>query len=78
MKAPDVGFDVWHPGNVSPFVAYLATVDCTITGECFLVQGGKVQRAQSWKAAETIEKNDRWTLAELATNAAKLAPPAKQ
>ncbi|MDQ1474963.1 MAG: hypothetical protein QOE62_192 [Actinomycetota bacterium] len=77
VKAPEEGFDVWHPGNVSPFVAYLATVDCTITGECFLVQGGKVQRAQSWKAAETIEKNDRWTLHELATEAAKLAPPKK-
>jgi NAD(P)-dependent dehydrogenase (short-subunit alcohol dehydrogenase family) len=75
VKAPDEGFDVWHPGNVSPFVAYLATADCPITGECFLVQGGKVQRAQSWKAVETIEKADRWTLKELATEAASLVPP---
>jgi hypothetical protein len=42
------------------------------------VQGGKIQRAQSWKAAETIEKNDRWTPAELATEAAKLAAPPKK
>jgi len=34
-----------------------------------------VQRAQSWKAAETIEKNDRWTVAELAAESAKLASP---
>src|SRR3977135_1202559 len=27
VKAPEAGFDVWHPANVSPFVAYLATVD---------------------------------------------------
>ena len=77
VKAPEEGFDVWHPGNVSPFVAYLATTECTITGECFLVQGGKVQRAQSWKAAETIDKDDRWTVEELAAVAAKLAPPKK-
>jgi len=77
VKVPDEGFDVWHPANVSPFVAYLATTDCPITGECFMVQGGKVQRAQSWKGAETIDKNDRWTIKELEAEAAKLAPPAK-
>ncbi|MDQ1448817.1 MAG: hypothetical protein QOC79_1788, partial [Actinomycetota bacterium] len=38
------------------------------------VQGGKVQRAQSWKAAETIEKADRWTVEELADAAPKLVP----
>jgi NAD(P)-dependent dehydrogenase (short-subunit alcohol dehydrogenase family) len=77
VKPPEEGFDVWHPGNVSPFVAYLATEGCPITGECFMVQGGKVQRAQSWKGAETIQKDDRWTIAELAAESAKLAPPAK-
>ena len=77
VKAPESGFDVWDPANVSPFVAYLATEDCPITGECFMVQGGKVQRAQSWKGAEAIEKDDRWTVAELAAEAAKLSPPAK-
>ena len=41
------------------------------------MQGGKVQRAQSWKAAETIDKDDRWTVAQLVTESAKLAPPAK-
>jgi hypothetical protein len=77
VKAPEEGFDVWHPGNVSPFVAYLATENCPITGECFMVQGGKVQRAQSWKGAEVIDKNDRWTIKELEVEAAKLAAPPK-
>jgi NAD(P)-dependent dehydrogenase (short-subunit alcohol dehydrogenase family) len=76
VKAPAEGFDVWHPANVSPFVAYLATADCPITGECFMVQGAKVQRAQSWKGAESIEKADRWTVAELADAASQLLPPA--
>ena len=75
VKAPETGFDVWDPANVSPFVAYLATEDCPITGECFMVQGAKVQRAQSWRRAESIENDDRWTVDELATEAPKLIPP---
>jgi NAD(P)-dependent dehydrogenase (short-subunit alcohol dehydrogenase family) len=75
VKPPEEGFDVWHPANVSPFVAYLATAECTINGECFMVQGGRVQRVQSWARAESIDKGDRWTVKELAAEAAKLAPP---
>jgi NAD(P)-dependent dehydrogenase (short-subunit alcohol dehydrogenase family) len=74
VQAPAEGFDVWDPANVSPFVAYLATADCPFTGETFLVQGGRVQRAQSWTAAERIEKDDRWTVAELAAAASQLTP----
>ena len=69
VKPPEEGFDVWDPANVSPFVAYLATADCPFTGETFLVQGGTVQRVQSWTTAEKIEKGDRWTVAELAAEA---------
>ena len=77
VKAPEDGFDVWDPANVSPFVAYLATADCPFTGETFIVQGGSVQRVQSWSGAEKIEKNDRWTIAELAAEGSKLARPPK-
>src|SRR4030095_5791882 len=59
VKAPDAGFDVWDPAHVSPFVAYISTADCPITGETFIVQGGKVQRVKSWSTAEAIEKDDR-------------------
>jgi NAD(P)-dependent dehydrogenase (short-subunit alcohol dehydrogenase family) len=75
INAPEQGFDVWDPANVSPFVAYLATEGCPITGECFMVQGGSVQRVQSWSPAESIKKDDRWTLKELAGEASKLIPP---
>jgi NAD(P)-dependent dehydrogenase (short-subunit alcohol dehydrogenase family) len=67
-------FDVWDPANVSPFVAYLATVDCPFSGETFLVQGGVVQRVKSWSRAEKIDKGDRWSVAELAAQAAELKP----
>jgi NAD(P)-dependent dehydrogenase (short-subunit alcohol dehydrogenase family) len=78
VKPPEDGFDVWDPANVSPFVAYLATVDCPFTGETFIVQGGVVQRVQSWTSAEKIDKGDRWTVEELAAQASKLARPPKK
>jgi len=70
-------FDVWDPANVSPLVAYLATQDCPITGEAFLVQGGVVQRFQPWTLAEKLDKGDRWTVAELADRAGDLAGPSR-
>ncbi|MGZ4675478.1 MAG: SDR family oxidoreductase [Acidimicrobiia bacterium] len=76
VRAPEdeSQFDVWDPANVSPFVAYLATADCPINGEAFLVQGGVVQRFQPWWLSEKIDKGDRWTVAELAAEAPKLLP----
>lgn len=68
-------FDVWDPANVSPFVAYLATEGCTFNGQAFLVQGGVVQRFQPWTLTEKLDKSDRWTVAELAEQAAALVPP---
>jgi hypothetical protein len=55
-------------------VAYLATSGCTITGETFLVQGGRVQRAQTWAPAERIDKEGRWTVEELAGAVGSLLP----
>jgi NAD(P)-dependent dehydrogenase (short-subunit alcohol dehydrogenase family) len=79
VKAPeDEGrFDLWDPANVSPFVAYLASIDCPFSGETFLVQGGVVQRFQPWTLSEKIDKGDRWTVEELAKEAPKLVPPEK-
>jgi NAD(P)-dependent dehydrogenase (short-subunit alcohol dehydrogenase family) len=76
VKAPAdaAKFDLWNPANVSPFVAYLASEQCTFTGHTFLVQGGVVQRASSWAPAEKIDKADRWTIAELAAAAPQLIP----
>ena len=68
VKAPDDAgtFDVWDPANISPLVAYLATADCAFTGETFFVQGGKVQRVQSWTFAESVEQDGRWDVSDLA------------
>ena len=74
VKAPsDPGkFDVWDPANISPLVAYLSTEACPITGRVFFVQGGRVSSFQNWTQTDSIEKSDRWTVAELESEMKKL------
>jgi NAD(P)-dependent dehydrogenase (short-subunit alcohol dehydrogenase family) len=73
VKPPESGaFDVWDPANISPLVAYLATENCPATGKVFFVQGGMVRLFQPWTMTETIDKKDRWTVAELEVAMAKL------
>jgi NAD(P)-dependent dehydrogenase (short-subunit alcohol dehydrogenase family) len=59
-------FDAFDPGNISPLVATLAMEDCEANGQVFFVQGGTVRKFQNWTMTTTIEKNDRWEVAELA------------
>jgi len=68
VKAPtDPGkFDIWDPANISPLVAYLSTETCPLNGKVLFVQGGQVRLFQPWTMTETLEKSDRWTVAELA------------
>jgi NAD(P)-dependent dehydrogenase (short-subunit alcohol dehydrogenase family) len=68
VKAPNdpAAFDVWNPANISPLVAYLSTETCPLTGKVLFVQGGQVRLFQPWTMTDTLEKHDRWTVAELA------------
>jgi NAD(P)-dependent dehydrogenase (short-subunit alcohol dehydrogenase family) len=68
VKAPQdaAKFDVWNPANVSPVVAYLATESCPLTGKVLFVQGGTVRIFRPWTMVDALEKEDRWTVAELA------------
>ena len=67
VKAPEdeSKFDVWNPANISPLVAYLGTEDVPFNGKTFFIQGGVVRAFQPWTMTDTIEKDDRWTVAEL-------------
>jgi NAD(P)-dependent dehydrogenase (short-subunit alcohol dehydrogenase family) len=73
LHAPDEGFDVMDPANVSPFVAYLATADCPIKGRVFFVAGGDISLFQPFAIIDSISKDGKWTVEELATEAARLA-----
>jgi NAD(P)-dependent dehydrogenase (short-subunit alcohol dehydrogenase family) len=59
-------FDVWDPANISPLVACLAMEDCAATGQVFFVQGGTVRKFQNWTMTDKLEKDDRWSVSELA------------
>ena len=65
VQAPESGFDVWDPANVSPLVAYLGTADAPETGQVFYVQGGQVRRFEGWSLGATIERPGRWTVDDL-------------
>jgi NAD(P)-dependent dehydrogenase (short-subunit alcohol dehydrogenase family) len=68
MKAPDdpTFFDHWHPRNVAPLVAYLASESCVLTGKSFAVRGGSLQLLQFAELGTPLERQDRWTVDELA------------
>ena len=59
-------FDVWDPANISPLVAALAMEDCASTGQVYFVQGGTVRLFQNWTMTKALEKDDRWSVRDLA------------
>jgi NAD(P)-dependent dehydrogenase (short-subunit alcohol dehydrogenase family) len=58
-------FDPWHPANVSPLVAWLASAACDVTGRVFLAQGGRVELYRPWSVEASVDKGGRWSPAEL-------------
>jgi NAD(P)-dependent dehydrogenase (short-subunit alcohol dehydrogenase family) len=58
-------FDPYHPGNVSPLVAYLAMENCPVTGAVFHTAGNQVGLFTGWELANTIESDGTWELADL-------------
>ncbi|MEX1009386.1 MAG: hypothetical protein WD271_16325 [Acidimicrobiia bacterium] len=58
-RSAPAAFDVYHPGNVSPLVAWLAMAGCPVTRNVFSVNGGEVHQFLPWHYGETIDKGDR-------------------
>lgn len=73
MSPKDGHFDQWHPGNVSPLVAYLSSVECAFSGETFLVQGGSVSMVDCWTRAAGVDQDAKWSVAELGHALAPMA-----
>jgi NAD(P)-dependent dehydrogenase (short-subunit alcohol dehydrogenase family) len=61
---PDA-FDVYHPGNVSPLVAWLASADCPVSGRVFYAKGGEIRQFLGWSYGKSITKESRWSVEEL-------------
>lgn len=58
-------FDVYHPGNVSPLVAWLLRADCEVSGQVFYAKGGEIRRFLGWHYGATAKKEGRWEVGEL-------------
>ena len=80
IAAPSDGsvFDRWDPANISPLVAWLATADCPATGKVYFVQGGRIAAMNNWSMGRAIDKDDRWTVAELDKAMLELDEPAPE
>ena len=68
VRAPDdpAAFDVYHPGNVSPLVAWLAAAACPLTGRVYLVRGGEIRGFEGWRDDHGVQHEGRWTVEEVA------------
>lgn len=60
------GFDYWDPDNVAPWVVYLCTPAARkISGQTFVVGGGRVELMEGWSRANVVEQQARWELSQL-------------
>jgi NAD(P)-dependent dehydrogenase (short-subunit alcohol dehydrogenase family) len=67
--APAEGeWDPRAPENVAPLVAWLASSESAgITGQVFLVGGGRLAVAEGWRRGPGVDRGARWDPAELGT-----------
>ena len=73
LGRPDEGFDEWHPDNIAPVVAWLATdAAAHITGQVLFVFGSSVHVLREWTTAGRLERDGRWTVADLEARAGEL------
>jgi NAD(P)-dependent dehydrogenase (short-subunit alcohol dehydrogenase family) len=77
LAAKEGEFDRFDPANVSPFVVYLASPLCTLSGEVFLVGGSRIQRIAPWTKDPSwkLMTEGRWTLDALDKAVAEAGDP---
>jgi NAD(P)-dependent dehydrogenase (short-subunit alcohol dehydrogenase family) len=76
VRAPEdpAAFDTYHPGNVSPLVAWLASASCPVTGRVLYVRGGEIRVLEGWHNGRTLEQDGPWTVGAVAAGLADLGP----
>lgn len=66
-------FDEWDPDNVGPVVAWLASDRAAdVTGQVFIVFGGRLHRMRGWEMVAEIEQDHRWTVDGIAARRGEL------
>jgi NAD(P)-dependent dehydrogenase (short-subunit alcohol dehydrogenase family) len=74
LEVKEGEFDPYHPGNISPLVAYLATKDCPMSGHMFRVVGDFIGVYEGWHLVDSFENGRRWAVSEVAETLAKVSP----
>jgi NAD(P)-dependent dehydrogenase (short-subunit alcohol dehydrogenase family) len=65
MAKPDDGFDAMDPANISPFVVWLGSGDCDVTGRAFEMSGGEVRVVSGWSRNPALDEGRRLEPAEV-------------
>lgn len=66
MAAPSDGFDAMDPANVSPLVAWLASVESSdVTGRVIEIEGGKITIEDGWRHGASTDIGRRWESSEI-------------
>ena len=64
--AHEGAFDEWDPDNVGPVVAWLASDGAAgVSGQVFVVIGGRVHRFRGWEMVAEIEQDRRWSVEDI-------------
>jgi NAD(P)-dependent dehydrogenase (short-subunit alcohol dehydrogenase family) len=65
-EAPRTGFDRFAPENIAPLVVWLgSSASSAVTGRVFGAVGGKISVLEGWVNGPTVDRDGRWTAAEL-------------
>ncbi len=59
MARPESGFDAMDPANISPFVVWLGSGDCDVTGRAFEMSGGEVCVVSGWRREPAVDEGRR-------------------
>jgi NAD(P)-dependent dehydrogenase (short-subunit alcohol dehydrogenase family) len=66
VQAPESGFDVYSPENISPLVVWLGSSDSSdVTGRVFEVYGGHISVAEGWNSGPQVDKAAQWSPQEV-------------
>jgi NAD(P)-dependent dehydrogenase (short-subunit alcohol dehydrogenase family) len=65
MAKPESGFDAMDPANVSPFVVWLGSGDCDVTGRAFEMAGGDVCVMNGWHRGPSVDEGRHLEPAEV-------------